>query len=162
MPDKKDRLEIVKIHFGASLYKVDFTLNSLDHSASAREVATSFKTAMAELIPHMIEIKELPKAASDNYRCNSLSLTVKTAEKGDIRKATISCTKITAAGKADNISAPQCLYESYKKEAEVLPKKACLAISEAVRQAKLFIEGHRDLKDFYGEQSELDEQEEAA
>lgn len=144
-------LEIIKVKFGTDLFRVDFTLDAFEHTVSDDNVSDEFADSMAALPEHATTIKELPKGADKPYRCNALSLSHKQVEGGINRKAVISCTKITSAGKADNINTPQCLYQAANPDADVLPEKASLAIKEVVRQAKLFILGNRRLKKFYSQ-----------
>jgi len=146
------KLEITKVHFGTELFKVDFTIDGLPFSIADDNVSDEFDKAMDDIVPHVIDIKELPEKANKGYRCNSVSLSCNTSKKGVSRSTVLSATKVTSAGKADNISTAQCLYESDNPKAKVLPQKIVLSIKEVVRQAKLFIEGNRYLKRLYSEQ----------
>ena len=147
----KSKIEITKIHFGASLFQVDYKLNGKPMMASDEQVAESFDKAMQGLVSHAIDIKELPKEAAKPYRCNALSLSCASSKKGDSRGASISVTKVTATGKADNMSTAHCLYETHNSKAQVLPQKTVLDIKNAMVEAKKFITGHRDLTELYSQ-----------
>jgi len=145
----KPKIEVTKIHMGAEVTKVYYNLNGKAMMASDDHNAESFDKAMNALVPHCIEIKELPEEAGEGYKCNALSLTNKPVEQGDNRSVVISITKMTAAGKADNMSTGQRLYEAAKSGVDVLPAKTTNAIKKAVTEAKQFITGHRDLTELY-------------
>ncbi len=147
----KPSIEVTKIHMGSEITKVHYNLNGKAMMASDDHNAESFDKAMNALVPHCIAIKELPKNAGEGYRCNALSLTNKPSEQGDNRSVVISITKMTAAGKADNMSTSQHLYEAAKSGVEVLPAKTTQAIKTAVIEARKFITGHRDLTELYSQ-----------
>jgi len=146
------KLEITNVHFGTEVFSVSFTIDALPFTVPDDNVSEAFDKAMSDMVPHAIDIKELPEKAAKGYRCNSVSLSTRSTKKGESRSAVISVTKVTSNGKADNMSTPQRLYESYNPKADVVPEKTRLAIKEVVRQAKLFIEGNRRLKRLYSEQ----------
>jgi len=149
------KIEIVKIHFGQELFRVNYTLNGKPMMVSEDHVEKPFDKAMKAMIPHAIAIKELPEEAGKPYRCNVLSLTCSVKENGDNRTASISLTKITSAGKPDNLTTTARHYEAINPKVNLLPEDTRLAIIEACKQAKLFIKNHSDLKELYS-QSELD------
>ena len=143
--------EITKVKFSPDMCQVEYTLDAFPFTASGEmdELTNEFIDSMCALPEHAIAIKELPKGADKPYRCNALSLSHRQSDQGINRKAVISCTKVTATGKADNISTPQVLYQAANTDADVVPEKAAFAIKEVVRQAKLFILGNRRLKKIY-------------
>lgn len=147
----KSKIEITKIHFGQELFRVNYTLNGKPMLASDDHVAESFDKAMRELIPHAIEIKELPEKAAKDYRCNVLSLSCVSKAEGDNRKASISLTKVTTAGKPDNLTTTSMHYEAINSKVTLLPEKTRLAIKNACMEAKKFIKGHRDLTELYSQ-----------
>ena len=143
------KIEITKIHFGRELFKVNYTLNGKPMMASEDHVAESFDKAMKALIPHAIEIKELPEEAAANYRCNALSLTCNVKEEGENRTASISLTKQTTAGKPDNINTTVMHYEAISSKVNLLPEKTRAVIKKACAEAKKFIKGHKGLTELY-------------
>ena len=150
----KPKIEITRVHFGSELFKVNYTLNGQPMLASRDSVSEPFEKAMAALIPHAIQIKELPEEAAENYRCNVLSLTHVIKETGENRTASIALTKTTTVGKADNLITPSRHYEAIDSKVNLLPEDTRLAIQKVCKQAKLFIHGHPDLRELY--QTELD------
>ena len=146
------KIEIIKIHFGQELFKVNYTLNGKPMMASDDHVAESFEDAMKKLIPHAIEIKELPEKAAKEYRCNVLLLTCNVKEEGENRTASISLTKQTSAGKPDNLTTTAMHYEAINSKVTLLPEKTRLVIKNACMEAKKFIKGHRDLTELYSQQ----------
>ena len=145
----KSKIEIIKIHFGQELFKVNYTLNGKPMMASEDHVAESFDKAMKALIPHAIEIKELPEGAEKNYRCNALSLTCNVKEEGENRAASISLTKVTTAGKPDNLTTTAMHYEAINPKVNLLPEETASAIKKACAEAKKFINSHKDLTELY-------------
>ena len=151
----KPKIEITRVHFGSELFKVNYTLNGKPMLASDDNVSDPFQKSMASLIPHAIEIKELPEESAKGYRCNVLSLTCVSKEEGENRTASIGLTKITRAGKTDNLITTAQHYEAINNKVNLLPEDTRLAMLEVRKQAKLFIKGHRDLRELYS-QAELE------
>jgi len=154
MSTKKEeqKLEIKGVHFGTEIFEVNYTIDGLKFCASDDNVSEKFEKAMKAMLPHLAEIKELPDEIAKDYRCNAVSLSCNSTSKGESRSVIISGTKVTSAGRADNLNTAKCLYDTHNAKAKgVLPQKAKLDIEELIRQAKDFIKGNRRMRRLYSQ-----------
>ncbi len=145
---------ITKISMSKEMIKVSYTHNGRPQMVSDDTKDHAFQKAMDGLLTHLADIKELPSEAMEGRRCNALSISNTPSEEGDNLSGVISATKVTAMGKADNLSTPQCMFEKARKKGktQVLSADAAEAINNAIDAAITFVKLNRHMRELYSDQ----------